>query len=71
MTMNKILKRHLWTDHDRAQDNLALAEQMREEPEILTRLAEIVALYKSVLNPITPTADNPEAFISEVNHENH
>ena len=63
MTMNRMLRHHLWTRLDDCQNDLAHAEQVKEEPEILTRLAEIVSLYKGILNPITPTADDESAFI--------
>jgi hypothetical protein len=61
--MNRVLKHHLFTRMDDAQNDLVYAEQVKEEPEILTRMAEIVSLYRGILNPVLPTADDPSAFI--------
>ena len=62
--MNKQFKRRVWALHDFSQDTHALGEQMGEDPEILTRLAQAIALFSSITNPITPTADDPTAFIA-------
>lgn len=58
--MNRNLKHHLWTRLDDAQNDLKYGEQVEEDAEILVRMAEIVALYKSILNPITPEPDGSE-----------
>jgi hypothetical protein len=62
--MNRVLKHHLFTRMDDAQNDLVYAEQVKEEPEVLTRMAEIVSLYRGILNPITPTANDETAFIA-------
>ena len=61
--MNKAFKHRVWALHDFTDDTRVLGEQYREDPEILTRLAQATALFKSIVNPITPTADDPSAFI--------
>jgi hypothetical protein len=61
--MNKTFKRQVWSLHDFTQNAHALGEQMGEDPEVLTRLAQIISLFSSIVSPITPTADDPSAFI--------
>ena len=62
--MNRILKHHLFTRLDDCQNDLAMAELAGEDAEVLTRMAQIVSLFKGILNPVTPTADDASAFIA-------
>lgn len=67
--MNRQVKHNLWALHDFTQNTLVLAEQMKEDPDVLTRIAEIVSIYKQIVNPILPDPNDPATFIPVIGDE--